>query len=158
MSRIIFTIISFLILGTNLFANNLHSKVDIRMELLSIVAKLAEYPEYNKGAIDVYNKRIDEYFGNFKSHPVVETLYFHHLFTNGGEYKRYMPYEPKEAVLTEPFVRAIQILYVREISIGTLMCVFRKPSNTPEFSSWNGSSVPWQRGAYSIHYHLFRGR
>lgn len=72
MNRITFTI-SFFILGTSLFANNLRSKVDIRMELLSIVAKLAEYPEYNKGAIDVYNNRVDEYFSNFKSHPVVET-------------------------------------------------------------------------------------
>lgn len=59
-------------MGTSLFANNLRPKVDIRMELLSIVAKLADYPEYSKGAIDSYNKKIDAYFGNFKSHPVVE--------------------------------------------------------------------------------------
>lgn len=72
MNKIILTI-SFLILGAGAFAGNLRSKVDIRMELLSIVAKLAEYPEYRKGEIEVYNKRIDEYFSNFKSHPVVET-------------------------------------------------------------------------------------
>ncbi len=72
MYRIVFTLF-FLTLGTSLFANDLKPKVDARMELLSIVARLADYPEYSRGKIEVYNKKIDAYFGDFQSHPVIET-------------------------------------------------------------------------------------
>ncbi|MFC1744421.1 DUF4932 domain-containing protein [Candidatus Riflebacteria bacterium] len=46
--------------------------VDPRIELISIIFRLAGNPEYNRGRIPSYNDDVDRYFNKFRSHPVVE--------------------------------------------------------------------------------------
>lgn len=47
--------------------------VDPRVELLSIVFRLAGNPEYNRGGIPSYNEDVEQHFANFKEHPVIKT-------------------------------------------------------------------------------------
>jgi uncharacterized protein DUF4932 len=49
----------------------LKAKVDERVELLSIVFRLAGSPEYSMSPLDGYTRDIDSYFGPFKKHPAV---------------------------------------------------------------------------------------
>ena len=46
--------------------------IDPRVELISIIFRLAGSPEYNLGTLASYNKDIEEHFGRFKSHPAVK--------------------------------------------------------------------------------------
>ena len=46
--------------------------VDPRVELFSIIFRLAEYNEYNWGHVESYVKDVDAHFGPFRNHPVVE--------------------------------------------------------------------------------------
>ncbi|MHC4501467.1 MAG: DUF4932 domain-containing protein [Planctomycetota bacterium] len=46
--------------------------VDPRVELISIIFRLAGNPEYNKGRLVSYNKDIERHFRAYASHPVVE--------------------------------------------------------------------------------------
>jgi len=46
--------------------------VDERVELLSIVFRLAGNPEYNMNQLPLYTADIDRYFGPYKSHPAVK--------------------------------------------------------------------------------------
>jgi hypothetical protein len=46
--------------------------VDPRVELMSILFRLAGNPEYTQGRIPAYNKDIDDYFGKYKNHPAVQ--------------------------------------------------------------------------------------
>ncbi|MHC4295022.1 MAG: DUF4932 domain-containing protein [Planctomycetota bacterium] len=46
--------------------------MDPRVELMSIIFRLAGNPEYKKGKIPSYTKDVDEHFGQFKDHPVVQ--------------------------------------------------------------------------------------
>lgn len=45
--------------------------VDPRIELMSIVLRLAGYPEYSMGRVQSYTVDLDAYFATFKDHPVV---------------------------------------------------------------------------------------
>lgn len=51
----------------------LKSRVDERMELLSIVMRLAGVPEYSNGMTPEYNQCVDEFFTAYQDHPVVTT-------------------------------------------------------------------------------------
>ncbi len=57
----------------NVSAGNLVSHVDTRMELMSIVAKMAGYPEYNRREGTAYNQSVNNWFDKFKTHPAIET-------------------------------------------------------------------------------------
>lgn len=46
--------------------------VDQRIELTSIVARLAEYGEYKRDDFKSYAVDVDEYFGKYRSHPAIE--------------------------------------------------------------------------------------
>jgi hypothetical protein len=46
--------------------------VDPRVELFSIICRLAGYNEYNWGHVESYIKDVDAHFGPFRNHPVVE--------------------------------------------------------------------------------------
>jgi hypothetical protein len=48
--------------------------VDKRVELLSIAARLADYPEYNKDENKAYVADIHQYFDKFKDHPFIKFL------------------------------------------------------------------------------------
>ena len=48
------------------------AKVDRRVELVSIVARLAEYPEYQRDDFKSYAEDVDTYFGKYKKHPAIE--------------------------------------------------------------------------------------
>ncbi len=48
------------------------ARVDPRVELVSIIFRLAGNPEYNTGQIEAYNDAINAYFGPFKAHPAIE--------------------------------------------------------------------------------------
>lgn len=48
-------------------------KVDPRVELMSIVFRLAGNLEYRQGCVASYAKDVDEYFAKFRNHPAVET-------------------------------------------------------------------------------------
>jgi hypothetical protein len=45
--------------------------VDPRVELLSIIFRLAGNPEYNQGRVSSYVRDVDSHFGPFRDHPVV---------------------------------------------------------------------------------------
>ena len=45
--------------------------VDERVELLSIVFRLAGNSEYNMNTLPLYSKEIDSYFASFKDHPAI---------------------------------------------------------------------------------------
>jgi hypothetical protein len=45
--------------------------VDPRVELLSIMFRLAGNPEYNQGRVNSYTTDVEEQFGRFRDHPVV---------------------------------------------------------------------------------------
>jgi hypothetical protein len=47
-------------------------KVDERAELLSIVARLAGYQEYNMTIFKLYTDKIEKHFGTYKDHEVVQ--------------------------------------------------------------------------------------
>lgn len=49
------------------------SHVDKRMELLSIIMRLAGVDEYCHGRIPAYNQTVDEFFDKYKEHPAVIT-------------------------------------------------------------------------------------
>ena len=50
----------------------LHASVDPRVELLSIVFRLAGNEEYNMNRITKYSLEIDRYFAPYKTHPAVQ--------------------------------------------------------------------------------------
>jgi hypothetical protein len=47
--------------------------VDPRVELMSIVFRLAGNPEYNKGCVVSYLNDIEKHFGPYRNHPAVQT-------------------------------------------------------------------------------------
>lgn len=47
-------------------------EVDPRVELISVVFRLAGNPEYNNGTLRPYVKAIEKHFGDFDTHPVVK--------------------------------------------------------------------------------------
>jgi hypothetical protein len=53
--------------------NSLAVKVDPRVELMSVIFRLAGNPEYNQGRVDSYVQDVDEHFDAFREHPVVQT-------------------------------------------------------------------------------------
>ena len=50
----------------------LQVRVDPRVELISIIFRLAGNPEYNRARIDSYARDVDKHFLPFKNHPVIE--------------------------------------------------------------------------------------
>lgn len=46
--------------------------VDPRVELLSIIFRLAGNQEYNRGAVASYNEDVDRWFGGRKNHPAIQ--------------------------------------------------------------------------------------
>lgn len=52
-------------------ASQLVITVDPRVELTSIVFRLAGNPEYRKGHVEAYNEAVDEHFGDFADHETV---------------------------------------------------------------------------------------
>ena len=53
-------------------APSIEVQVDPRVELVGIIAYLADYDEYRMGRVPGYLKDIDEHFGGHRNHPVVE--------------------------------------------------------------------------------------
>lgn len=51
---------------------NVNVKADPRVELMSLIFRLADKPEYSKGRVVSYNKDIDAHFAAYKDHPVVQ--------------------------------------------------------------------------------------
>jgi hypothetical protein len=47
-------------------------RVDPRVELVSVIFRLAGNPEYNQGRIPQYTRDVDTHFGPYKNHPVVK--------------------------------------------------------------------------------------
>jgi hypothetical protein len=45
--------------------------IDRRVELMSIVCRLAGYPEYSKPPVTDYARAVDEHFAEFRDHPAV---------------------------------------------------------------------------------------
>ncbi len=63
----------YLLLSSSLLAQNkLIPKFDERIELLSVVFRLAESPEYINNSIEVYSDSVDAYFNQYKNHEVVQ--------------------------------------------------------------------------------------
>ena len=54
------------------YAGKITIGVDRRVELISIVFRLAGNPEYNDGTLRPYVKAIEKHFGDFDEHPVVK--------------------------------------------------------------------------------------
>ena len=52
----------------------LTAKVDKRVELLGIVARLAEYPEYCRNDNASYIADIRAHFDQYKTHPLIELM------------------------------------------------------------------------------------
>lgn len=52
--------------------NNLSPKYDERVELLSVVFRLAKSPEYINNAVKLHADATDEYFGKYSNHEVVQ--------------------------------------------------------------------------------------
>ena len=48
------------------------AKVDLRVELMSIVARLAEYEEYSGSDFKLYVEDVNRHFANYKQHPAIE--------------------------------------------------------------------------------------
>jgi hypothetical protein len=75
-NNLIVLIAAALLLGQNLKAQTdsivLVPKVDKRVELLSIVFRLAGSDEYNMSNLKKYTSDIDDYFRDFKDHPVIQ--------------------------------------------------------------------------------------
>ncbi len=46
--------------------------VDPRVELMSIIFRLAGNPEYGRGKVDSYTKDVEKQFGEFRTHPAVK--------------------------------------------------------------------------------------
>jgi hypothetical protein len=46
--------------------------VDPRVELMSIIFRLAGNPEYAQGRVESYTRDVEEHFGPYKNHPVVK--------------------------------------------------------------------------------------
>ncbi len=87
MNRIIIAI--FVILG---FQVSVHGKsilekptVNKRTELLSIVFRLAEKPEYSSEEFKLYSDRVERYFGKYKDHELIQ-------FTKSIMYKNWIGY------------------------------------------------------------------
>lgn len=76
MKHFVFVILATLIFYTGCSQNNSaimdKPKVDERVELLSIVARLAEYQEYNNKNFKLYTDRIEKHFSPYKDHEVVQ--------------------------------------------------------------------------------------
>jgi large conductance mechanosensitive channel len=47
-------------------------RVDPRVELMSIIFRLAGNPEYNQGRVEQYTKDVESHFGQFREHRTVE--------------------------------------------------------------------------------------
>jgi hypothetical protein len=118
--------------------------VDERVELLSIVFRLAGNPEYNMNTLPKYSQQIDGYFAPYKTHAAVRMAQalrakrgvsheFNHSFVNpavhehwsefrGAEqvFKRVqgpmqrMAYGSAETMVDESLVRAAVIVYFRQ--------------------------------------------
>ena len=54
-------------------------EVDPRVELISIVCRLAGYPEYNDGTLRPYVKAVEKHFGDFDGHPAIKTPHLDRL-------------------------------------------------------------------------------
>lgn len=54
--------------------DTLDIRVDPRVELLSIVCRLAGNPEYNRARINAYTRDVDEYFQPYRDHPAIKRL------------------------------------------------------------------------------------
>jgi hypothetical protein len=61
----------FLAASQTLAAATVRVLVDPRVELMSVVFRLAGNPEYNQGRIASYVADVDKYFGRFKGHAAV---------------------------------------------------------------------------------------
>lgn len=76
MRQTVFAILAILISYTGCSQNNSvimdKPKVDERIELLSIVARLAGYEEYNKKDFKLYTDRIEKHFSPYKDHEVIQ--------------------------------------------------------------------------------------
>lgn len=53
-------------------AHGLQARVDPRVELLSIVFRMAGNPEYRQGKVDAYTEAVESAFGKWKDHAVVK--------------------------------------------------------------------------------------
>ena len=63
-------ILTLILLSSNLYSQS-NSKVDKRVELLTIIARLAEFDEYCSTPLIKYGRDIDDFFKGHKNHKVV---------------------------------------------------------------------------------------
>lgn len=72
-------------------------RIDPRVELMSIIFRLAGNPEYNQGRFTMYLKAIDERFGPHREHPLFP--YVRNLrATRGVSYDAVMSIDRKSVV------------------------------------------------------------
>jgi hypothetical protein len=53
-------------------APSISVRVDLRVELMSVLFRLAGHPEYNQGKVPSYVQDVEEHFGRFRDHPAVK--------------------------------------------------------------------------------------
>lgn len=71
MKKILFTLFAIIIFSSAIAGQKVHSKVDMRVEMLSIVFRLAGNPEYNMKFAKNYVEDIHSYFDRYKSDPAI---------------------------------------------------------------------------------------
>ena len=87
-----FVFLLFLLASWNSFATGaLKAKVDERVELLSIVARLAGYPEYSSEVYSSYIADIHAHFDRFGDHPLID-------FMRGMRQRNYVGYDAVAAM------------------------------------------------------------
>ena len=76
---VVMVVLAFAVLDASRFAAQAGQKeprlsvtVDARVELMSIIFRLAGNPEYNQGKVASYLADVDEHFGPYRDHKVVE--------------------------------------------------------------------------------------
>ena len=78
MKNIVILFVLLIILSVNGFAQDSQimdkPKVDKRVELLSTVAHVAGYEEYNMNFFNLYMDRIDNYFASYKDHDLIRFM------------------------------------------------------------------------------------
>lgn len=57
--------------ATHAQAPTIDVRVDPRVELMSVIFRLAGHPEYNQGKVDVYTESVEAHFADFRDHAVV---------------------------------------------------------------------------------------
>lgn len=74
MRTIILCILLFCVYALDTKAQTIEPEVNENVELMSILARMAGYPEYNMDMAGQYIKDMDEYFKSQTKHPAVQYM------------------------------------------------------------------------------------